>query len=502
MATAYEDLRQRLGMVYDLERVGELVAWDHLTQMPPAGSEARAHHSETLSRIHHELFADDETGRLIDTAASEIGDAGDESIEAGVVRVARRDWERARRVPTDLAGEIAHAAASGYTAWIEAREQSDFSHFLPALERNLELKQRYIACFEPTASPYDVLLEDYEPGMTSAEVTAVFDQLKPSLTPLVERVSGRQSRISDELLHRGYPAERQRAFMESLMRSLGATEDRWRLDKTVHPFACGISINDIRLTTRYLDENLASAFFGTIHEFGHGLYEAQVDVALERTPLGTGCSMTLHESQSRLWENLIGRGEPFSRYIAPILREQFPDQLGELDAAEFYQSVNKMSPSFIRVEADELTYGLHIILRYELELDLTEGRLAAKDLPEAWSAKMQQYFGLEVPDDVKGVMQDVHWSEGLFGYFPTYLLGTVLSVQIWDRMQADIADLDGQIESGSLDSTRDWLREHVHRYGRMFTPKETIEKAVGGPLDSAPYVNYLTEKVTALYGAA
>lgn len=501
MASAYEQLRDRLGMVHDLERSSGVLSWDQLTKMPPGGAEARAHQLETLSRIHHDLFTSAETGRLLDEASAETADLDPESVEASVVRVARRDWERAKRVPTELAGEIAGAASAGYAAWIDARQAVDFQQFLPALEKNIELKMRYIDCFDPAASPYDVLLEDYEPGLTSAEITPVFEQLKPVLKDLVARVSARQDKVDDRLVRQEFPTAAQEHVMERLIEALGATAERWRLDTTVHPFAAGISINDIRLTTRYHEDNLASALFGTIHEFGHGLYEAQIDQGLERTPLGTGCSMTLHESQSRLWENLIGRGQPFSRYVMPLLSEAFPEQLGNATPDDFYRAVNRMQPSFIRVEADELTYGLHIILRYEIELDLIEGRINARDLPEVWNTKMQDYLGLTVPDDVTGVMQDVHWSEGFFGYFPTYLLGTVLSLQIWDRMTKAIPDHPQQIESGAFAPTRDWLRDHVHRYGRTFTPKETIERAVGGPLDPEPYIAYLNEKVTALYGA-
>lgn len=487
-------------MIHDLDRASGVLEWDQLTKMPPAGAEARAHQLETVSRIHHELFTAAETGRLLDEAEAETASLERDSVEASTVRVARRDWERARRVPTELAGEIAGAASSGYAAWLDAREAVDFQRFLPALRQNVELKKRYIDCFDVAASPYDVLLEDYEPGLTSAEITPVFDQLKPVLKELVGRVSARQDKVDDSLLRQDYPAADQQRLMEQLIEVLGATDDRWRLDETVHPFAAGISINDIRLTTRYHEDHLAHALFGTIHEFGHGLYEAQIDLELERTPLGTGCSMTLHESQSRLWENLIGRGEPFSRYVMPMLSEAFSQQLGSATPDDFYRAVNKMRPSFIRVEADELTYGLHIILRYEIELELVEGRVSVDELPEIWNAKMKEYLGLDVPDDVTGVMQDVHWSGGSFGYFPTYLLGTVLSLQIWDRMTSAIPDHPHQIETGAFAPTRDWLRDHMHRYGSTYTPKETIELAVGGPLDAGPYIAYLNEKVTALYG--
>jgi carboxypeptidase Taq len=422
-----------------------------------------------------------------------------DSDEASLIRVTRRDWEKARRIPSDLAAELARAGAAGFEAWVAAKAASDFARFLPALERNVELKHRYVACFD--GAPYDVLLDDYERGMTAAEVATVFDRLKLGLVPLVARIRERADAVDDTCLAGDFPVDCQKALVLRIIERFGYDPAGWRLDPTHHPFAESLATTDIRLTTRYDERNLAMALFGTIHECGHGLYEAGIDPALERTPLAHGASMALHESQSRLWENLVGRGRPFWRFAYPRLREAFPHHFAGVPEETVYRAVNKVKPSLIRVEADEATYPLHIILRFELERDLFEGKLAPRDLRDAWNAKVRDYLGLEVPSDATGVLQDVHWSGGLFGYFPTYALGTVIAVQIWERVRDDLPDMDELFARGEFTALREWLREHLHRFGRKFTPKETIARVAGGPIDPEPFLRYVTAKVEALYGA-
>jgi carboxypeptidase Taq len=495
---SYNHLKERLAEIEDLGAIGGLLGWDQQTMMPKGGAAVRAHQMATVARLAHERFVSDEIGRLLDELAAYENDLPPDSDEACLIRVTRRDWTKARRVPTELAAELAHAAAAGFESWLHARANADFASFLPALERNIDLKRRYAACFDgPT---YDVLLDDFEQGMTAAEVAQIFDRLKTGLLLLVQRVAARQYAVADTCLHGEFPADRQRALVLHIIERFGYDPDNWRLDPTAHPFAQSLAPTDIRLTTRYDERNLGHALFGTIHECGHGLYEAGVAPHLTRSPLAHGCSMALHESQSRLWENLVGRGRPFWRFAYPLVRETFPDHFAEIDEETVYRAVNKVEPSLIRVDADEVTYPLHIILRFELERDLFEDRLAPRDLPDAWDAKVREYLGLDVPNVAVGVLQDVHWSEGMFGYFPTYALGTVIAVQIWERVRADIPALDEQIGRGEFTGLRTWLCEHLHQFGRKFTPKATIVRVAGGPIDPEPFLRYVTAKVDALYG--
>lgn len=499
MEHSYNELKERLAERKDLDAIGGLLGWDQQTMMPPRGAEVRGQQIATVARIAHERFAGDEIGRLLDALAPYEASLPPESDEASLIRVTRRDWNKARRVPTALAAELAEAAARGYAAWLEARDAADFTGFLPALEHNIELKRRYAACFDiPT---YDALLDDFEPGLTAPEVTAVFDRLKAGLRPLIERIGANPGAVDDSCLSGHFPVADQEALMHRIAERFGFAAGVWRLDPAAHPFAQSLATTDIRLTTRYDERRLEGALLGTIHECGHGLYEEGSDPALERTPLAGGCSAALHESQSRLWENQLGRGRPFWHFAFPLLRETFPDHFAAVDEETAYRAVNKMQPSLIRVEADEVTYPMHIILRFELERDLFEDRLAPADLPEAWNAKMHEYLGIEVPNVAAGALQDVHWAEGLFGYFPTYALGTVLAAQIWQRVRGDMPDLDDQFARGEFTGLREWAREHLHRFGRKFTPKETIARVAGGPIDPEPFLRYVTAKVEDLYGA-
>ncbi len=450
--------------------------------------------------IAHEMFVDPETERLLEAAESEAANNGLDEIEASLVRVTRYDFERATRVPGDLVGEIAKAAADGYAIWTEAREKSDFGAFLPALEQNIELRFRYIECFEPTESPYDVLVEDFEKGLTSAEISRVFEGLKPALRPMIDRVVERADAVDDSILRKQFPIAGQQQLGMWALGVLGFDEASWRLDSTVHPFQSSIGSSDIRLTTRYNEHDVSDSLLSTIHEFGHGIYEAQIDPALARSPMGTGCSMTLHESHSRFWENIVGRSREFADLLHPQMASIFPEQMQGTTPDSLFRALNRMKPSLIRVEADELTYGFHIIVRYELEREIIESRMKASELPEAWNSLIKQYLGIDVPDDRLGVLQDVHWSAGSIGYFPTYFLGSILSAQIWKRMLVDLPDARALIRAGEFEAIREWQRSNLHRFGRMYTPQETIDLVAGGPLDPNPYVSYMTAKVNALYG--
>jgi carboxypeptidase Taq len=494
MADALEQLKERLGQLTDLERISRLLNWDQQTMMPRAGAAIRAEHLATLRRFAHELLTDDETGRLLEELRPLGRSLDPDSDDAALLRVARRDYEKAVRVPTELRVEMARAAAEAQPLWVDARAASDFGKFLPALERNVELRRRYIECFDPSEEPYDILLDDFEPETTSAEVETIFDEVKADVVPLIAELRDRE--VHDDFLRGFFPTDRQERLAKSVVDLFGMRPKSWRLDPTEHPFASGAGTDDIRITTNYDPETMKS-LFSTMHEYGHGLYNHQLPREISRLPIGGPCSLGIHESQSRFWENLVGRSVPFWRFFYPRAQETFPEQLGGVALDRFLAGINRVQPSLIRIKADEVTYGMHVILRFELERDIVNDRVELKDLPDVWNARMQEYLGVEVPDDAHGVLQDTHWAVGLIGYFPTYLLGTVMSVQIWDALTADVSDLDEQIERGEFGALREWLGEHVHRHARKFTPQETLRRATGSTIDAKPYLGYLRAKYQA-----
>jgi carboxypeptidase Taq len=496
----FDELRTRLAEISDLGKTMALLSWDQNVMMPPRGAQIRAEQLATVGRIAHERFVSPEIGRLLDDVRGWAEQHEYDSLEASLVRAVDRDWDKARRVPSDLRAEMTRSSALAIPIWVEARAGNDFAAFLPALRTNLDLRKRYIECFDPVDEPYDILLDDYEPELTTAQVRRIFDYLKEHQAPLVEEVAARGG--NEEPAARVFPLERQREFELEIVKRFGFAEDAWRLDPTVHPFASGTGITDIRLTTRYFDDNL-DGLFATMHEFGHGLYERQIDPALERTPLARGVSLGLHESQSRMWENLVGRSRPFWEHFFPRAQEVFGDALAGYDAERWYREVNAVAPSLIRVEADEATYNLHIILRFELEQEMLAGAFPLEQLPEEWNRRMWEYLGIEVPDDTRGVLQDTHWALGGFGYFATYALGNLMSAQIWERATAENPGLTDAFAAGEFGQLRDWLGENLHRHGRKFTPAETLERVAGTrEIDPEPYVRYLRAKLVDLYGIA
>ena len=466
-----------------------LLSWDQHVMMPAGGAPTRAAQLETVGRIRHQKFVDPEIGRMLD----DLRDWGEQheydSLEASLIRVTTRDWNKATRVPPDLSAARTRAAADGYAVWVEARETNDYASFLPALRKNIDLCKRYVECFDPADEPYDILLDDFERDLKTAEVRRIFDYLKEHQGPLIREYSGAAEGTAGP-----FSRQLQEQFEREVVGKFGWDTHDWRLDETVHPFASGTAIDDIRLTTRYFENNL-DGLFGTMHEFGHGLYEHQVDKALERTPLARGVSLGMHESQSRMWENLVGRSLPFWRHWFPRLQELYPHAFAGYDAERWYAEVNTVEPSLIRVESDEVTYNFHIILRFEIEQELINGTIDLAKLPEEWNSRMWDYLGIEVPDDTHGVLQDVHWSGGSLGYFSTYALGNLISAQLWEKITADIPDVYDAIGQGEYGPLREWLRDNVHRHGRKFTPAETLERVVGMPqIDPEPYVRYLREK--------
>jgi carboxypeptidase Taq len=489
----YEQLRERLAQIWDLAKLAGLAGWDQQTMMPPQGAGVRARQLATVSRFVHELLVSDDLGRLLDDLRPYEESLAYDSDEASLIRVARTDRDKELRVPGELRQEQSLAAAEAYAVWVEARRTSDFALFRPHLERNIALRRRYAECFD-VDEPYDALLDDFERGMKTAEVREVFERLKTGLVPLIAEAS--KQPLDDSFLRGHFPKVAQQELEQLILGRFGFREGSWRIDPTEHPFASSIGTSDIRMTTRY-PEHEFSGMFAAMHEGGHALYEHNVDPALERTPLCRGTSLALHESQSRMFENLVGRSRTFWRWAYPHVQRLFP-QLGEVELDDFHRAINRVQPSLIRIEADEATYSLHIILRFELEQELVAGSFDLGELPAVWNERMAGYLGVEVPDDAHGVLQDVHWSRGTLGYFPTYALGNVVSVQIWDKVLADVPDLDERLEQGDLAPLCDWLRDHLWRHGRKFTPQETLERVVGGGLDPEPYLRYLNAKLGAL----
>ena len=497
LRSRFDELLRRLGEISDIERANLLLEWDQATKMPPLGAAARADQLGTLARLAHEHWTAPELGALLEELRELEESSEPESFEASVVRVAHWDYEKRRNVPSDLRAEMKRAASLGYTAWLEARDAEDYEILRPYLERRIALTHEYVACREPYDDPYDVLLEDHERGMRTSEVEAVFNRLKAELVPLV---AGIGEPVDDSCLHGDFPADRQREFSLEVLSLWGMNAGAWRLDDTVHPFALSLSATDVRLTTRFEPDSLTGVL-SCLHEFGHGLFERQVDERYSRTPLHEGASSAFHESQSRLWENVVGRRLSTWRFFYPRLQELFPEQLSDVTLEGFHLALNRVAPSVRRVDADEVTYSLHIVLRFELEREMLAGAVTPADLPDAFAAKLREYLGVEPADVLDGVLQDVHWSDSNFGYFPTYALGNVIASQLWARATGELGDLDAEFERGEFGPLREWLGEHVHRWGRVFEPAELLERIAGGPLDAGPYLAYLRAKVDAIEAA-
>ena len=497
MTANLEALRARLEELSDLDSAGSLLEWDHQTMMPISGGAARAHSLATLSQVRHERFISAETGRLLERAAAELDGLGPDSDEAAIVRVVSRRWEKARRVPVELAAEMAHAGAEGHDAWVQARASSDYAAFAPYLQRNIDLARRYVECFDWFDCAYDALLDDYDPGMRTAVAARLLNELRGELLPLIHTLAEHSERVDPSCLHGDFPVARQRQLVEDVLAMMSFDRRAWRIDDTVHPFEISIGAGDTRITTRWDEGFLPMGLYGAMHECGHGLYEAGIPDALKRTTLGHGDSLSLHESQSRMWENMVGRSREFCGVLAPRVREHFGLKV---DADTLYRAVNRVAPTLIRVEADEATYGLHIIMRFELEQDLIEGRLAVADLPEAWNTRFKEYLKIDVPDDAHGVLQDVHWASGTIGYFPTYALGNLIAGHLWERAHEEMPDLEEHIAAGELMPLREWLRDRIHRHGGKFTSAEVMERVVGGPVLVGPFVGYLKRKLSGVYG--
>jgi len=494
------ELKRRLAEVDDLTSAAELLVWDQQTHMPPGSAAARGRQLSTLQRLAHEKFTDDAIGHLLDDIQREAGDLPYGSDEAALLRVVAHQYKQATQIPGEFVAEVSSHMAAAYNLWTTARPANDFAALRPLLEKTLELSRRYADYFPGYAEPIDPHIERTDLGMNAASVGTIFSQLRAELVPLVQAIVAHPP-ADDSMLHRNYPEAAQIAFGEAVVRQLGYDFNRGRQDKTHHPFATKFSVGDVRITTRVNETFLNEALFGTIHEAGHAMYEQGVDPALEATPLASGTSAGVHESQSRLWENLVGRSRDFWEHFYTPLQAAFPNQLSDVSQENFYRAINRVEPSLIRVEADEVTYNLHVLLRFDLERALLGGTLAVADLPDAWNARMEADLGLTPPDDRDGVLQDVHWFGGLIGgAFQGYTLGNVMSAQFFAAALAAHPEIPAQMRVGSFETLRGWLTENVYRHGKKFTADELISQATGGPLAIDAYITYLRKKYGELYG--
>lgn len=495
---ALEQLKNHLAEIDDLKMAAGVLGWDQQTYMPPGGGQARAHAIGTLSRLAHEKFASSETARLLDAAESETQHCAADSDEACLLRMARRDYEKSRKLPDEFVAAWSRDAILSNEVWRHARHANDFAAFAPHLEKMLDYARRQADYYGYEAHPYDALLDDYEPELKTAEVSAIFGELRSAQVALVQAIREKPA-PRDEFLSADYDIEKQGEIGMLVARMFGYDTNRGRLDVAPHPFCTNFGRDDVRITTRY-DKNLPlQAIFGIFHETGHALYEQNTAPSLSRTPLASGASMVFHESQSRLWENIVGRSLPLWQHFWPQTQEAFP-ALHDVSAEEWYRAINRVSPSLIRVEADEVTYNLHIMLRFELEVALVGRELEVRDLPEAWRAKMRDFFGIAPPDDRDGVMQDTHWSSGSFGYFPTYALGNLMGAQIWDTARAAHPEIESEIGQGEFSTLKNWLTDNLYVHGRKFLPPELALRVTGQPLSAASYLNYLRGKYGEIYG--
>jgi len=498
MQEKLEQFKHRMMEITDLGRAEALLGWDQQTYMPRGGAEDRGNVLETVAGLSHRMFTSSEMGEMLALLVPYAENLDPDSDDACLIKRTAHDYEKMTKVPGEWVAEFARITTLAQVAWEEAKTENQFEVFRPHLEKVVELRRAYADFFKPYDHVYDALLDDFEPGMKTSEVQAIFDVLRPQQVQLLKEIAA-QPVVEDSFLHVPYDEQGQWDFGVDVITRFGFDWNRGRQDKSMHPFTTSFGIDDVRITTRFDPERAASALFSTMHEGGHAMYEQGIAKSLRRYPLANGASMAVHESQSRMWENLVGRSKSFWIFFYPKLVERFPTQLANVTLEQFYRGINKVEPSFIRVEADEATYNLHIMLRMELEIAMLEGRLQAGDLPQAWNQKMKEYLGVIPPNDREGVLQDVHWSGGMMGYFPTYALGNLVSAQLWEKIHQDLPSLEDQIRQGKFDDLLGWLRVNVHQHGAKFQPQVLVKRVTGSTIHPEPYMHYLRTKYAEIY---
>lgn len=499
MQSEFQELKTRLIEINDIQSAAGLLYWDQSTYMPPGGAAARGRQSATLRRLAHEKFTDPTIGKLLDTLQSYQENLDYDSDEAGLLRVTRRQYERAIKIPSDFLAEVTTHTSESYQVWIEARPANDFESVLPYLEKTLEYSRQSANYFPGYDHIADPLIEPRDYGMKAADVSQVFAELREELVPIASAITS-QAPADDSCLHETYPEDKQLAFGMKVAEKFGYDLNRGRQDMTHHPFMTKFSLGDVRITTRAKEDSLGEAMFCTMHETGHALYEQGINMEYEGTPLARGTSAGVHESQSRLWENIVGRSRGFWNCFYPQLQDFFPEQLGAVTLDTFHRAINKVERSLIRTEADEVTYNLHVMLRFDFELALLEGEMEIKDLPNAWRERFEADFGIVPPDDRDGVLQDVHWYFGLIGgSFQGYTLGNILGAQFFSKALEAHPEITDDIEKGEFGTLHNWLKENVYQHGSKFTAPEIIERATGQAMTITPYIDYLRRKYGELY---
>jgi carboxypeptidase Taq len=489
------ELKNHFAIIDDLGQAGSLLGWDQNTYMPTGANAARGQQMATLGVLIHERVTDKRVGKwLRELSKAKLG-----STDAAMVARVRHGYERATKVPAAFVETLAKHRSKSQAVWIQARQENKFALFAPDLKKMMDLARKQADYLGYKDHPYDALHDAYEIGSTATNIKSVFAPLRDETVKLVKAIASSRKKISDKVLHQSYDETLQETFAVNIAKALGYDFNRGRLDRTVHPFAQGISKYDVRITTRYSPNFVSMALFGTMHEAGHAMYEQGIADKYYRTSLGHSISLGIHESQSRLWENLVGRSLTFWQWAYPDLQKTFPKQLGKVPVESFYAAINKVEPGLIRVEADEINYNLHVMVRFELELALLEDSLKVKDLPEAWNTKYQDYLGVTPPSDSLGCLQDIHWSFGLIGYFPTYTLGNIMSVQLFEAAKKAHPKLESEIRAGKFENLLTWLRQNVHEHGSRYLPQELLKRATGSTLDSGPYIHYLNTKFRSLY---
>ncbi len=496
--TVFKKLRGHFSDIKNLGYIYNLLSWDQQVYMPEGGNKGRSELIVLIRKIAHNKLISNKTKKLISEA--EQFDELD-LIDTALLREAKKDYEKAIRVPTELVEKIAKNSTLGHKAWEKAHKKSDFSIFKPYLEEMIELQKQYADCIDMYSNRYDNLLDDYEPGATSQWIAKLFNDLRYKLTKILDKLTASDDKPNQSILTQYYAPEKQWEFCLEIIKHLNFGFNQGRLDKSVHPFTTSISSCDVRITTRIMNKFLPSCIFGTIHECGHALYELGFMENIQSTHLANACSMGFHESQSRLWENMVGRSKEFWQdFWYPTLQKYFPDNLKGFSAAEFYRSINTIQPSLIRVEADELTYSLHIVLRFELEKMIFEDKIRVSELPQVWNQKTEELLGILPDNDAEGILQDVHWSGGAFGYFPTYSLGNLYAAQIFSTAQKKIPHLSEKLSNGNYNNLLKFLREEIHQYGKVYPPRKLIQKVTGEPLSPSYFLAYLKDKFFPMYG--
>ena len=493
------DLKRRLLELSDLGGALAVLGWDQATYMPMGGAAARGRQGAVLSRIAHEMLTDPAMGKLLDGLASYAANLPDDSDDAAIIRVARREYDKAIKVPSGFVAQWSEMGTASYDAWTRARPANNFAAMRPYLEKAVDFSRRYADYLGPYQHIADPLIDGPDEGMTVATVRTLFNELRAELVPIVQAIA-EQPVADDSCLHGTFPEAKQIAFSLIPVKRFGYDFDRGRVDKTHHPFCTKLATGDVRITTRVREDDISDALFSLLHETGHALYEQGVNPKYAGTPLNSGVSAGVHESQSRLWENIVGRSRGFWVHYYPKLREAFPDQFKRVPLETFYRGINKVQRSLIRTDADEVTYNLHVMLRFDLELALLEGRLKVKDLPEAWRARFAADFGIVPPDDRDGCLQDVHWYSGTVGgLFQGYTIGNILSAQFYAAAVKAHPDIPQEIAKGEFGPLHGWLQRRLYRYGRKFPPAEIVKRATGKPMTIGPYIAYLRAKYGELY---